>query len=52
LLYRNTKTHFSKSLPNNFDPTDNTFQMWTPLKTLLNFLSHQKLFSNQNTYQT
>jgi hypothetical protein len=24
------------------DHTDNTFQMWTPLKTLFNFLSHQK----------
>lgn len=29
-------------------PTNNTFQMWLPPKTFLNFLSHQELFSNQN----
>lgn len=39
---------FSKILLNEFssvDPTSKTFQMWLLLKTLLNFLHIQKLFS-------
>jgi len=44
-LFENTK-HFSKILSKYFIKwtTQNTFQMWTPLKTLFNFLSHKKKF--------